>query len=181
MFNFAKFSRHDDDHGKTVPYSDDYASFGESSRWFSQALSCNRSSRGNEFVPLKYDCAKTDITSLCNALRRMPKLKNLVLRIDDLAESIPFEPRYYDAEVMKLFIQVAVFIASQKKDLVVLENEGFVQNSEIFKVMRTTDGSPNIERETLNLTVSLEDVGEFLDKVQDFVRNELDNYHVIVL
>lgn len=110
----------------------------------------------------------------------MPKLKTAVLTIDGFPESQRIGSYYNDA-VLKLFIQVAELILSQKKDLVVLQNSGFGWNSEKLKITRTNDASCGTEEETFNLALSFGDEAKFLEQVKVFVRDNLENYSVIML
>lgn len=132
-------------------------------------------------LELEYDHAKTDIISLCDAVRKMPKLKNLVLTNVCYTVNERTGSWYNNAEVWKVFIQVAFLISSQKKNLVLLQNSGFGRDSEQFKITRTNDKCSETEKETLNLAVSFGDEATFFEQVKVFVRENLENYSVIML
>lgn len=128
------------------------------------------------YLELEYDFKKTDIASLCQAMKKMLKLKTVYLW------SILSGDGSWctDANVLKLFIQVAIMISSQNKDLVLLKNR-LNKNVEKLKIARTNGVSSDTANETLNLAVRFEDEASFLEQVKVFVRNNLDNYHVITL
>lgn len=116
-------------------------------------------------LELKYNRDKLDVSSFCEALKKMPKLRNL--RIKGNIE-----------ETLELVWQVMIVAVSQNKD-VILEQLWNRENSQKWKITRKNSASSDMK--TLNIALSTAFEPMFFENVKTFVRNNLESHQVVVL
>lgn len=122
-------------------------------------------------LAMNCDLAKFDITSFCNALRKMPKLGVLGMGCDsNMNERSQFE----------LICQVLIVAVSQNKDVLV-SNSHYPCNIEEWKIARKNAESIDMAIQTLNLRVRIKSEENFSEHTKTFVRNHLKSHEVKIL
>lgn len=131
-------------------------------------------------LTVTYNCAKFDIKSFCNVLKKMPKLKVLGLRIDP--ESLLDHPDFVTHDhTLNLVCEIAIVTSSQNKHIFINQNHIGSSSFKVLKIERKNEDLSDKEIETLNVTVVIENENDFFEDVKVFVRNKLKSYFVDVV
>lgn len=124
---------------------------------------------------LEYDFEFFDIASFCQALKKMPKLKDL--EVNDVSSKYEFHTNDIS---LKLVQQIVSMAASQNKDILILKKSWGGEISDKWKVERKTAESDEASQ-SLNLTVSFDYKKPFLSKLQAFVGKDVKSHDFLIL
>lgn len=131
-------------------------------------------------LKMEYKPAKFDIGSFCSTLKSMPKLKNLEMRTD-LFSKFKFGFEHTDNESFRLVCQVVTEATSWNKDVVIFARDWEKRKMRLWKIARARTANSDFEVQTLNLGVSFVHHSKFFEKLNTFVRNNLDNHCLVKL
>lgn len=131
-------------------------------------------------LKVTYDLQNCIVASFCDALKKMPKLKDLEMTITE-ARYIKSGSQSSKSAVLELVCKVAIEAASQNKEIVVWENKSYDVVCKKWIIAKQNAATSDMESQTLNLTIRFTFYEGFLENLRTFVLNNLEGYHVVVM
>lgn len=120
-----------------------------------------------------------NVESICSALKKMPKLKILELRVDVNFHSNSHFNLDRDDDMLHLVCKVLVAEASQAK-LIVVKQMLTYRKSVTLKIVRKNHLNFNVEDRTLNL-VLFANKTSFIERVKAFAEEKLHSHHAVLV
>lgn len=132
-------------------------------------------------LKMKYNIDKLNVTNFCNALKKMPKLRSLEMKMDTEAYYDTFQTGYLEeAETLNLVCEVATVAAFHNKDVVVEEISDRKKFKKL-KILRKGAASRGTKiEETLKVAIKFRNNTNFVEDMKTFVQDNLTSYDFVV-